>query len=198
MTEDLNGLTTYELGKLFPVIIVDHNPGWRNLYLHEEKHIREAIGNNNIHKIEHIGSTAVPGLAAKPTIDILIEILKESSKDSLINDMRKIGYHHIPKPENPPPHMMFAKGYTMEGVTGQTYHVHIRYPGDWDEPLFRNYLISHPEKAIEYGKLKLEMADKYREKYTESKTKFIKDTINEAKRTKIRLMNTNTLLDEKI
>jgi GrpB-like predicted nucleotidyltransferase (UPF0157 family)/uncharacterized protein YbjT (DUF2867 family) len=183
MTKDLNELTIDELGKLFPVIIVDHNSEWRNLYLHEEQLICETVG-NNIHNIEHIGSTAVPGLAAKPTIDILIEILKESSKDSLINDMKKIGYHHIPKPENPPPHIMFAKGYTREGVTEQTFHVHIRYPGDWDEPLFRNYLINHPEKAIEYGKLKLELADKYRndrEKYTDSKTSFIRDIMNEVR-----------------
>ncbi len=187
MAENLNDLTTEELGKLFPIIIAEYQPEWEKLYRLEEQLIRGTIGNNNINTIEHIGSTAVPGLPAKPTIDILIGIFNESSIDLLINNLKKIGYQLIPKPENPPPHMMFAKGYTKEGVKGQTFHIHIRYPGDWDEPVFRDYLIRNPEKAMEYGNLKMDLADKYRndrEKYTDNKTDFIKKTMKEARNSK--------------
>jgi GrpB-like predicted nucleotidyltransferase (UPF0157 family)/uncharacterized protein YbjT (DUF2867 family) len=188
MTKSLNDLTTAELGKLSPVFIVDFNPEWRSLYQNEEQIIRQAIGNETIHNIQHIGSTAVPGLCAKPAIDILLEIYNNTDKDLLINDLLKAGYQHIPKPENPPPHMMLVKGYTMEGTKGQTFHIHVRYPGEWDEPVFRDYLIMNPEKAREYGNLKKEMADKHRndrEEYTISKTDFIKSTMAEAKNGKI-------------
>ncbi len=184
MSENLNDLTTEELGKLFPVFLVEYNPEWENLYHLEEQSIREAIENNNIYSIEHIGSTAVPGLCAKPTIDILVEIRSEINKDLLIKHLKDIGYQYILKPENPPPHMMFAKGYSAEGIKGQTCHVHIRYPGNWDEPVFRDYLIKNPEKAREYGNLKMRLADKYRndrEKYTDNKTNFIKETMIDAR-----------------
>jgi GrpB-like predicted nucleotidyltransferase (UPF0157 family)/uncharacterized protein YbjT (DUF2867 family) len=185
MIKDLNDLTTEELGNLFPIIIVEHRPEWSNLYHLEEQNIREAIG-ENILSIQHIGSTAVPGLCAKPTIDILIEISDETKKNLLINKLIKAGYQYTPKPENPPPHMMFMKGYTMEGIKDQTFHLHIRYQGDWDEPLFRDYLINNHETALEYGELKKKLAAKYRndrEKYTESKTNFINRI----------MMNTRTL-----
>jgi GrpB-like predicted nucleotidyltransferase (UPF0157 family) len=92
------------------------------------------------------------------------------------NDLFMEEREAIPKPENPPPHMMFAKGYSEEGFAGQAFHIHARYKGDWDESRFRDYLISHPETAVEYAGLKLKLAELYpndREKYTESKTEFI-------------------------
>jgi GrpB-like predicted nucleotidyltransferase (UPF0157 family) len=84
----------------------------------EESRIRRALGNQNILRIEHIGSTAVPHLKAKPTIDILLEVPDAFDKDRMVNKLKKLHYHFIPKPENPPPHMMFAKGYTLKGFKG--------------------------------------------------------------------------------
>ena len=172
----LNDLSTEELGKLFPIIISEYDPSWKNLFLKEKYILRETIGNENIVSLEHIGSTAVPGLCAKPTIDILVEIKDQADTDLIISKLKSAGYHFIPKPENPPPHMMFAKGYSEKGFTGQAFHVHIRYKGDWDESRFRDYLINHPETAREYAELKLKLAELYpndREKYTEAKTDFI-------------------------
>ena len=63
--------------------------------------------------MEHIGSTAVPGLISKPTSDILMEISEQADEKQVIEGLVKLDYHYIPKPENPPPHMMFAKGYTI-------------------------------------------------------------------------------------
>jgi GrpB-like predicted nucleotidyltransferase (UPF0157 family) len=72
--------------------------------------------------------------------------------------------------------MTFVKGYTAQGFKGQAYHVHIRYPGDWPEIRFRDYLINNSAVAKEYETLKLTLAEKYpndREAYTASKTEWI-------------------------
>lgn len=177
MAKDLNQLTTDELGQLFPIIIVDYNPDWPGLASLESKKIIETVGIEFISRIEHIGSTAVPGLCAKPTIDFLLEIPEITNCDLLVKQLHKIGYQYIPKPENPPPHMMFAKGYSESGITGQTFHIHVRYPGDWDEIVFRDYLINNQSAADDYARLKRKLADEFkndREKYTDSKTTFIK------------------------
>ena len=179
MAKDLNQLTIDELGQLFPIIIVDYNPDWPRLASLESRYIIKAIGKEFISRIEHIGSTAVPGLCAKPTIDFLLEILDITNCDLLIKQLQKIDYHFIPKPENPPPHMMFAKGYSESGIIGQTFHIHIRYPGDWDEIVFRDYLINNKNVTADYARLKMKLATEFkndREKYTDSKTAFIKSS----------------------
>jgi GrpB-like predicted nucleotidyltransferase (UPF0157 family) len=178
MAKDLNKMTTYELGQLFPIFIVDYNPDWPRLALIESRNIMKAVGKDVLSRIEHIGSTAVPGLCAKPTIDFLLEILEITNCDLLIRQLQKIGYHFIQKPENPPPHMMFAKGYSGSGITGQTFHIHVRYPGDWDEIVFRDYLIKNQNVIDDYARLKRKLADEFRhdrEQYTDSKTAYIKD-----------------------
>ena len=188
MTKDLNQFTIDELGQLFPITIVDYNPDWPRLASIESRNIIGAVGKEFVSRIEHIGSTAVPGLCAKPTIDFLLEILDITNCDLLIKHLRKIDYHYIPKPENPPPHMMFAKGYSESGITGQTFHIHIRYPGDWDELVFRDYLIKNQTVTAEYAKLKRNLATEFkndREKYTDSKTAFIKTTTLIARKNKI-------------
>ena len=176
MSINLDKLTASELGHLFPIIITDYNPEWPEIYRAEKCRILKTIGPGIILRMEHIGSTAVPGLCAKPTIDILIEISDNADCELVIQKLQKIQYFYIPKPENPPPHMMFARGYSPKGVSGQTYHVHIRYAGDWDEIVFRDYLIKNPDIAREYCTLKRRLASEYtndREIYTNSKTDFI-------------------------
>ena len=84
--------------------------------------------------------------------------------------------------------MMFAKGYSESGITGQTFHIHIRFPGDWDELVFRDYLIKNQMVAAEYAKLKKALATDFkndREEYTDNKTAFIKTTTLIARKNKI-------------
>jgi GrpB-like predicted nucleotidyltransferase (UPF0157 family) len=184
MAKDLNKMTTDELGQLFPIFIVDYNPDWPRIALIESRKIVKAVGKNVVTRIEHIGSTAIPGLCAKPTIDLLLEIFEFTNCDLLIKQLHKIGYHFIPKPENPKPHMMFAKGYSESGINGQTFHIHLRYPGDWDEIVFRDYLRSNYDAALNYSDLKRVLADNYvndREKYTDNKTDFINRVIRLAR-----------------
>lgn len=184
MIKDLNQLSPEELGKLFPIIISEHNPDWKYKFASEKRLINGAIGAGSILRIEHIGSTAVPGLCAKPTIDILVEIEDDTNIDLIIAKLKHVDYQFIPKPENPPPHLMFAKGYTDQGFTGQTYHIHLRYKGDWDELIFRDYLIQNPEISHEYAELKMKLSVDYkndREKYTNSKSEFITRLIKTAR-----------------
>jgi GrpB-like predicted nucleotidyltransferase (UPF0157 family) len=173
---DLDKMSNKELGKLFPIRISEPNPDWISLFRTEKVKIEKALGHKNIIRIEHIGSTAVPDLKAKPTIDILLEIQESTQLEFLRDTLSKLNYHFIPKPENPAPHMMFVKGYTTEGFKGQAYHVHVRYSGDWDELYFRDYLISHPVIAKDYERLKVRLAMQFendRDGYTEKKTDFI-------------------------
>lgn len=182
-------MTNEELGALFPIIISEPDSRWPGLFEKEENKIRKALGKHNMIRLEHIGSTAIPHLKAKPTIDILLEVPVFADKDGIIKKLKKLRYHYIPKPENPAPHMMFAKGYTRLGFRGQAYHIHVRYPGDWDELYFRDYLKAHPEIAQKYGELKVRLSKTYRndrEGYTDKKNNFVKRITRMARRQKIR------------
>lgn len=176
MSKPLEEMTNEELWQLFPIILSAHNPAWISSYLKEEAILEVVVGIRNIVRINHIGSTVVPNLIAKPTIDILLEIKDETDTELLVSNIQSIGYTCSEQPNNPAPHVMFKKGYTPQGFVGQVYHVHVRYDGDWDELHFRNYLLAHPDLADEYGALKLELQKKQdhdRDAYTNAKTDFI-------------------------
>ena len=176
MIRDLASMDFSELGRLFPIIISEHNPLWNDKYISESKLIETAIGRGVIVRMQHCGSTAVSNLSAKPTIDILMEIRENTEVDHVVSSMGTIGYQNSPQPNKPAPHLMFMKGYTPEGFKGQAYHVHLRYSGDWDELYFRDYLIAHPAIADEYGRLKKTLGQRFkydREAYTNGKTEFI-------------------------
>jgi len=92
MGKSLSEMSLKELWMLFPIILEEHNSMWREWYLEEEKLIISSIGNDNIQRINHIGSTSVNGLIAKPTIDILLEITKNCDLKFLVNVMEENGY----------------------------------------------------------------------------------------------------------
>lgn len=171
-------MTNDELWALFPIILSPHDPAWAARYAQERARIKRVIGKKNVARVSHIGSTAVKGLIAKPTIDILLEIADGCDTEKLKTMLIAEGYLFSPRPENPPPHMMFLKGYTPHGFCGQAFHLHVRYGGDWDELYFRDYLISHPDAAREYGRLKERLKQQYehdRDAYTDAKTTFVRE-----------------------
>lgn len=84
MNKQLDQMTNEELGKLFPVIISDPNPNWIKLFQIEKIEIEKMLGKNNIICIEHIGSTAIPRLKAKPTIGILLEVPDSIDKSDVL------------------------------------------------------------------------------------------------------------------
>ena len=168
--KSLNNFTIAELGQLFPIIISDYSDKWPDLYALESKIITDSFSKAEIVRIDHIGSTAIPRLKAKPTINILLQVTQQIDIQKLKDTFKSIGYEINNHPENPAPHLTFVKGYTNQGFKGQAYHVHIRYRGDWDEIRFKDYLIKHNDIAKEYESLKLELAEKYkhdRELYTD-------------------------------
>ena len=148
MNKQPDDMKIEELGNLFPVIISEPDPDWIKVFQKEETKIKRVLDKQNIISVEHIGSTAVPDLKAKPTIDILIEVPVSADKELIIANLIKLNYHYIPRPENPAPHMMFVKGYTPAGFKGQTYHIHVRYSGDCKllpsfRPLVFKYKLSY-------------------------------------------------------
>lgn len=173
----LSEMSNEKLWQLFPIIVCEHQEYWAENYQVEKKNLEKIITEEGIERISHIGSTAVPGLLSKPTIDILLEIKENTGLEDLIAKMESMDYIYSPQPNKPSPHMMFLKGYTTQGFRGQAFHVHVRYKGDWDEIYFRDYLLSHPDAVQKYGQLKRKLEKKYkhdRDGYTEAKTEFIK------------------------
>ena len=192
MKIDLDKLSTKESGKLFPLFIVEPNSKWRELFEIEKIELNRILKQKAI-RTEHFGSTAIPNLGAKPTIDILVEISEDiKTKNKIIQIMKSEGYHYIPRNDCPPPYIMFVKGYTEEGIKGRSYHIHLAektHSGLWDSLYFRDYLINHKEIAKEYEKLKRELANKYkydREAYTNGKTEFIMKITEKAKQISIK------------
>ena len=185
MNNPLQKMTNEELWVLFPIILSEHRAEWTKFYEQEKDTIISALGTKNISRINHIGSTSVPGLIAKPTIDILLEIPTDADIPSLTAALISAGYICNTQPNNPAPHLMFMKGYTPQGFRGQAVHLHVRFPGDWDELYFRDYLRSHPKTAKSYGKLKQNLQLRYehdRDAYTEAKTDFIQEATRLARK----------------
>jgi GrpB-like predicted nucleotidyltransferase (UPF0157 family) len=179
---DLSAEERERLGKLFPIEIVEYDPSWPRLYEKEAGFLRERFGPELIVRIEHYGSTAVPGLAAKPVIDILVEITSfEAAKAGIQPVLENLGYGYNWYNR----HMAFFKGYFSEGA--QKYHLHMA-PGDhpiMDDLFFRDYLLKHPEAAREYEELKYRLAEIHhhdREAYTEAKTDFVRQITDQAKK----------------
>ena len=183
--------------RIYPIILSEYNPEWPEWYAEEADRLSHLFGSESIVRIMHIGSTSVPGLAAKPTIDILLEIGESVDIENLIavlpeNEYICLRQQTIPTPDS----VIFLKGYTDTGFAEKVFHIHVRNPGDWDELYFRDYLIAHPEAVSEYAALKRKLLKDYehdRDGYTEAKGKFIKEYTKRAKKdakikTRIRAM----------
>lgn len=172
----MSKLSLEELWQLFPIILRGHNAEYKKQYYDEKERIIKAVNIRNIKRISHIGSTYVERLIAKPTVDILLEINDNFSVETLKENLVNIDYICVPQPDNPPPHLVFYKGYTPKGFAEKVFHLHVRYFGDWGELYFREYLTKHKDVAIKYGELKTELQKKYehnRDAYTKAKTEFI-------------------------
>ena len=184
MKRSLHSMSVHELGRLFPVLLEESNPSWPELYAYERRRIEGSLGSGRILRITHIGSTSVPGLVAKPTVDILLEVDGGCDLEELKRKLLAEGYLFEEKPGNSPPHMMFMKGYTERGFEGQAFHLHVRYLGDWDELYFAESLRSCPERAEEYARLKRALRGRFpnnREEYTAGKSEFVRRVTEEAR-----------------
>ena len=179
MGKKLSEMTLEELWQLFPIILTEHQDCWKEWYCEEESLLKKALP--QMERISHIGSTAIPAIWAKPTIDILVEAPKESKlldyKDLITNN----GYICMSQSEN---RISFNKGYTENGFSERVFHLHLRYTGDNSELYFRDYLNEFLDIAKEYEKLKLSLWKEYerdRDAYTNAKTEFVKKYTEQAK-----------------
>jgi len=159
-----------------PVVIVEYDPRWPKMYDAEAALIRRAMGDRLV-AIEHVGSTAVPGLAAKPIIDIMAGVRALADAEACIGSLEVEGYDYVPQHEGAMPERRY---FDRTGASGRTVHLHVvETTSDfWNRHiLFRDHLRAHPETAEEYAALKRRLAGIHaaqRDAYTEGKTPFIR------------------------
>jgi GrpB-like predicted nucleotidyltransferase (UPF0157 family) len=156
--------------------LLDYDPAWAELFATEHALLAEAFG-GYASAIEHIGSTAVPGLAAKPIIDIAVELYDIDDLLRLVPAVEALGYAYRGDGRHPGRHF-FRKPPESEGFLGRTHNLHIHGFGhdDFIEVIaFRDHLRAHPARAAEYAALKRTLAASGLEgnDYTDAKTAFV-------------------------
>jgi GrpB-like predicted nucleotidyltransferase (UPF0157 family) len=162
------------------VAIVQYNPRWPQMFQEEKIHLLSCLPKMLIGRIEHFGSTAVPGLAAKPIVDILIEVSSlDKTRETVPPILESQGYDYFWRPtwgdDTPPFYAFFIK---RDADGNRTHHIHMieAHFEHWDRLLFRDYLIENPQFAQAYGTMKQRLSSTYpndRVAYTEAKTDFI-------------------------
>ena len=174
--KELSEMTLEELWQLFPIILKEYNPEYPNWYKIEKDKLLDNFSDGTIIRISHIGSTAVPGIVSKPIIDILMELSPDSDKPKIADTLTKMQWILMSSQDEPYFKQSYNKGYTKYGFEEKVYHLHVRFPNDWNELYFRDYLIDHPEVAHEYVELKKKLKEKFehnRDAYTEGKEAFV-------------------------
>jgi GrpB-like predicted nucleotidyltransferase (UPF0157 family) len=163
--------------------VLDSDEAWSLEYQAEADRLRAVFGAALV-AIHHIGSTAVPGLRAKPTIDIVVEVTSDVSIEAFYPGMRALGYDCRGEcldaivPGTPGRHY-FSKKVAMK----HTHHVHVCHAGHHQVPellALRDYLRAHPGAIADYGKLKTELAERFSHnnvEYMRGKDRFIKELI---------------------
>ena len=161
------------------ITVKPYDPDWAEEFKEYKQRLDSALGDLAL-SIEHVGSTSVKGLAAKPIIDIDIVISSRLILSSVIQRLKQIGYIHegntgIPGRES------FR---WPEGKRHHLYVCSVDTPNLHNHLIFRDYLRTHPEAAKAYAELKLALAHKYRnnmDAYGEAKSTFIQDILTRAK-----------------
>lgn len=161
------------------VRLVPYTGEWKRLFEEERTLLQTAIG-QYVLDIQHVGSTSIPGMVAKPILDIGIAVTSFEEARVCISPVEQLGYEY--KGEfGIPRRRYFVKG------DPRTHHIHMNEMGslDWEnQVLFRDYLMQHPESAEEYAALKMELAQRYstdREAYLDGKAPFIERVLEMAR-----------------
>ncbi|RPF53874.1 GrpB family protein [Aquisalibacillus elongatus] len=165
------------------VKLVSHNPEWTQLYQQEELLLKQLVGNDAV-GIEHIGSTAIQDIHAKPIIDIMVGVRSLNPEDRLdLKQMRK-GYYYPLQKQTMEGKIIFAKFPEIdEGNHTKTHYIHVvKHGGDWWKAHinFRDRLKESPGLAREYEDLKLKLAKSHPNDamaYGQAKEEFINRVI---------------------
>ena len=167
------------------ISIVPYNPMWPILFEREAAFLQSKLPGSLVSRIEHFGSTAIPGLAAKPVIDILVQVGSlEETKKVIAPLLESEGYDYFWRTDTPSPYAWFIK---RDSEGKRTHHIHMVEADSelWDRLYFRDYLKEFPDEAKRYEELKLFLAEEYpndRIPYTEGKTEFVVRLTEKAKR----------------
>ena len=161
-----------------PVEIHDYDPGWPRLYEHEENRIRSVLGDRVI-RIEHVGSTAVPGLPAKPLIDIVLEVADSADEAAYVPAMESAGYVlRIREPD------WFEHRVLKGPDTDVNVHVFTAGCEEVDRMLlFRDWLRANAADRELYAERKRELAGrewKYMQQYADAKTAVVDEIMGRA------------------
>ena len=162
------------------IAVMPYDPRWPSWFENEKRHLQACLPPGLIGRIAHFGSTAVPGLAAKPVVDMLVAVADlEATRQRVAPILESQGYDYFWRPtwgdDTPPFYAWFIK---RDRRGCRTHHIHMvesHFP-HWERLLFRDYLIAHPETARRYGRLKQVLAERHphdRIAYTRAKTAFI-------------------------
>ncbi|MDM5371974.1 MULTISPECIES: GrpB family protein [Bacillus cereus group] len=162
------------------IIVVPHENHWSEKFQMEAERLKSAMPETV--KIYHIGSTSVPGLAAKPIIDMIMEVENIERVDRWNERFIELGY--IVKGENG----ISGRRFFIHGTEEKrSYHLHVFEKGNPEivrHLAFRNYMMAHCEEAEAYATLKKELAEKYTYDgalYTEGKNEFVRNVDEKAK-----------------
>ena len=156
--------------------IDDHDSGLSERFKVEAEVLRDAFGSNFV-SVHHIGSTVVPGFAAKPEVDILLVLQKADGFEDHRETMESLGYEFDGKSQ---PGNWYYQKDTDGRRTHKTHICRVGHEEVWRYLLFRDYLIDHPERTQAYGELKLTLQKANRSgmrEYVDGKTDFILKTI---------------------
>lgn len=163
-----------------PIILVDYDPAWPELFAREEQRIRATLGERVV-MLEHVGSTSVPGLVAKPRIDMLLIVLDSADESAYVPPMEAAGYELRIREPDWYEHRLF-KGPDTD------VNLHVFSPGCVEIErmlLFRNWLRAHPSDRELYERTKRELAQtnwKYVQNYADAKTQVVEEIIARARR----------------
>lgn len=164
------------------VTVAAHDPAWARLFAEEAARLRAVLG-DRVGVIEHVGSTSVPGLDAKPILDLMIAVHSLRDADGLVPLLRELGYAHKDDPEIPE-RLYFVRG----SAERRTHHLSLAEPGTgWrrQQLRFRDLLRGDPRLAADYAALKHELAARHpgdRRAYAAGKQPFIEGVLAGADR----------------
>lgn len=162
-----------------PIEIVPYDPAWPEMFAGWGVALRAALGDAAV-RIDHIGSTSVPGLAAKPVIDIQISVTSLEPTDAFLGPLTGMGF--VYRADNPE----LTKRYFREPPGQDRTHVHVRQLGSFSQQfplLFRDYLLCHTSAMTEYAAAKRRFAAKFRNDrpgYVQAKDAVVWDIIRRA------------------
>lgn len=161
------------------IIITPYDPEWPSLFTRLGSTLRDALGSVAL-RIDHIGSTAIPGLDAKPIIDVQVSVASFDPIAAYRDPLMRLGLVFRDKNAD------LTKRYFREVPGTHRTHIHVRCAGSWSEQfalLFRDYLRAHDADAKAYAALKYRLAEAYRDDrvgYTDAKTLFIWEIMRKA------------------